>query len=94
MYSQEELLRLIDLHCTDPAAQRESGLTRADHRLLMGALSFKHKLVHPACIVAIIVLPFVLLDLLILIQTCCTDMRDYFALRLKRSVCIRGWDWA
>mmetsp|Transcript_7419 Transcript_7419/g.21935 ORF Transcript_7419/g.21935 Transcript_7419/m.21935 type:complete len:754 (-) Transcript_7419:297-2558(-) len=45
VYSQEELLRLIDLHCTDPAAQRESGLTRADHRLLMGALSFKHKLV-------------------------------------------------
>ncbi len=45
VYSQEELLRLIDLHCTDPEAQRESGLTRADHRLLMGALSFKHKLV-------------------------------------------------
>ena len=30
---------------TDPEAQRESGLTRNDHRLLIGALSFKKKLV-------------------------------------------------
>lgn len=43
VYSQEELMRLIELHCTDPDAQRESGLTHSDHRLLMGALSFKRK---------------------------------------------------
>ena len=39
----QELERLIDLHYLDPDAQRESGLTITDHRLLLGALQYKHK---------------------------------------------------
>ena len=39
----QELERLIDLHYLDPDAQRESGLTVTDHRLLLGALQYKHK---------------------------------------------------
>jgi CBS domain containing-hemolysin-like protein len=31
------------LHATDPDAQAESGLTSHDHRLLLGALEYKHK---------------------------------------------------
>jgi metal transporter CNNM len=46
VYSQKELERLIDLHYLDPDAQRESGLTITDHRLLLGALQYKHKTVH------------------------------------------------
>lgn len=45
VYSQKELERLIDLHYCDPDAQRESGLTITDHRLLLGALQYKHKTV-------------------------------------------------
>lgn len=46
VYSQEELKRLIDIHVLDPDAQRESGLTAEDHKLLMGALEYKDRRVH------------------------------------------------
>jgi hypothetical protein len=42
-FDGQELERLIDLHYLDPDAQRESGLTITDHRLLLGALQYKHK---------------------------------------------------
>lgn len=43
VYSREELKRLIDIHTFDPDAQAESGLTRADQRLIIGALDYKTK---------------------------------------------------
>ena len=43
VYSREELKRLIDIHVMDPDAQAESGLTRADQRLIIGALEYKSK---------------------------------------------------
>lgn len=45
VYSQEEIKRLIELHATDPEAMEESGLTAHDHRLMIGALDYKHKTV-------------------------------------------------
>lgn len=43
IYSQEELKKLIDIHANDPDAQKESCLTEADHRLLMGVFEYKDK---------------------------------------------------
>lgn len=43
VYSREELKRLIDIHVMDPDAQAESGLTRADQRLIIGAFEYKNK---------------------------------------------------
>jgi hypothetical protein len=42
VYSREELKRLITIHAM-PDAQAESGLTRDDQRLIIGALDYKNK---------------------------------------------------
>jgi len=45
VYSLEEIKRLLELHATDPHAKAESGLNESDHKLLMGALEYKSKIV-------------------------------------------------
>jgi len=42
VYSREELKRLITIHAM-PDTQAESGLTRDDQRLIIGALDYKNK---------------------------------------------------
>jgi len=43
VYSQQELKQLISLHCEDPDAVEESGLTREDHKLITGVFDYKEK---------------------------------------------------
>ncbi|MEW5319026.1 MAG: hypothetical protein WDW38_010202 [Sanguina aurantia] len=43
VYSQDELKRLIEIHVQDPDAQKESGLTATDQRLLLGIFEYKDK---------------------------------------------------
>jgi Mg2+/Co2+ transporter CorC len=40
---REELQKLIELHVTNPEAQLESGLTKDDHRMLMGVMEYKKR---------------------------------------------------
>eukprot|EP00899_Mesostigma_viride_P005791 jgi/Mesvir1/15212/Mv06442-RA.2 len=43
VYTRDELLKLIEIHVQNPAAQQESGLTHDDHALITGALDYKKK---------------------------------------------------
>mmetsp|Transcript_15426 Transcript_15426/g.39285 ORF Transcript_15426/g.39285 Transcript_15426/m.39285 type:complete len:466 (+) Transcript_15426:485-1882(+) len=45
VYSKQELKHLISLHCMDNDANKESGLTTDDHKLLKGAFEYKEKCV-------------------------------------------------
>mgnify|MGYP005707487999 CR=1 FL=1 len=43
VFSAEELKKLITIHVENPDAQVESGLTKEEHTLLIGALEFKER---------------------------------------------------